>query len=173
MSSSDELRYIDSVCGLSGVEIKEAASRIARLLEEIDPLILEDTALVCPRCTEVCCISRHGRYAFDDLVFLTALGKKIAVDGNCLPWHMPCHYLGSGGCVLPRVMRPYRCTWYFCDSLMKETGAKGPRQIRDFYALLRKITAERSTMLELFAAAEKRAGREFLRSPFRPDDPID
>jgi hypothetical protein len=44
------------------------------------------------------------------------------VSGTVLPAQpkanlsMPCRYLGPRGCRLPRIARPWICTWYLCPT---------------------------------------------------------
>jgi len=98
--------------------IKNLAQKIREGIEKISPFIQQATRSVCPRCKDVCCISKHGYYTCEDLMYLTAL--------NLEPPHMifgrndtdPCQYLFEHGCSMERSRRPSGCTWYFCESLL-------------------------------------------------------
>jgi len=98
--------------------IKNLAQKIRQGIEKINPFIQQATRIVCPQCKDVCCISKHGYYTCEDLMYLTALGLE--------PPHMifgrndadPCQYLFEDGCSLERSRRPSGCTWYFCESLL-------------------------------------------------------
>jgi len=100
------------------IKIKNLAQKIREGIEKISPFIQQATRSVCPRCKDVCCISKHGYYTAEDLMYLTALGLKSP--------HMifgrndtdPCQYLFEHGCSMERSRRPLGCTWYFCESLL-------------------------------------------------------
>jgi len=100
------------------IKIKHLAQKIREGIEKISPFIQQATRSVCPRCKDVCCISKHGYYTAEDLMYLTALGLKSP--------HMifgrndtdPCQYLFEHGCSMERSRRPSGCTWYFCESLL-------------------------------------------------------
>jgi hypothetical protein len=94
------------------------ASKIRDGIEKMDPLIQQANQIVCPACKNVCCISKHGYYNREDLIYLSALGLPPPLvifgrnDGD------PCQYLLENGCSIERWRRPSGCTWYFCDSLL-------------------------------------------------------
>ena len=98
--------------------VKHLAEKIRDGIERLDPFIQQANQSVCPRCKEVCCISKHGYYKYEDLIYLFALGLK--------PPHMifgrndsdPCQFLIKTGCSMERWQRPSGCNWYFCDSLL-------------------------------------------------------
>lgn len=94
------------------------ASKICAGIEKLDPFLQQANRNVCRECRNVCCISKHGYYNNEDLIYLSALGLK--------PPHVifgrhdkePCQYLLESGCSIERWRRPSGCNWYFCDSLL-------------------------------------------------------
>jgi hypothetical protein len=83
-------------------------------------VIQQTTEIVCPQCKNVCCISKHGYYPFEDLVYLHALGIKPPPLQFRKNDASPCQFLAKTGCTLERSMRPSGCNWYFCDSLLDQ-----------------------------------------------------
>jgi hypothetical protein len=96
----------------------DAAGKLQQLLIESSPLIEDYTRELCPRCTDVCCRQKHGIYRERDVVYLNALGASIPARDPERPLDGPCEALGERGCNHPRSLRPFKCTWYFCDPLL-------------------------------------------------------
>jgi hypothetical protein len=100
-------------------KVRELALKIKTGIESINPLIQQNTQKICPDCKDVCCISKHGYYNYEDLVYIHALGLKPPdyEFGRSDP--EPCQFLSEKGCSLERPFRPSGCNWYFCDSLLE------------------------------------------------------
>ncbi len=105
------LKELNTISALA-VGIKEG-------IEKISPFIQQSTEKVCPNCTGVCCISKHGYYSCEDLVYLRALGLKPPPFEFGRKDSAPCQYLAESGCSIERPYRPSGCNWYFCDSLLE------------------------------------------------------
>jgi hypothetical protein len=98
-------------------KVKEIARRIRSGIEKINPFIQQATRTVCPKCEDVCCISKHGYYNFEDLVYMHALGLKAPQNESGREDSDPCQFLSEEGCSIDRAVRPSGCNWYFCDPL--------------------------------------------------------
>ena len=105
----------------------DAAGKLQQLLIESSPLIEEYTRQICPACTDVCCRQKHGIYRERDILHLNALGTAIPERDPARPLDGPCEALGGRGCTHPRWLRPFKCTWYFCDPLL-EAMNDGPQK---------------------------------------------
>jgi hypothetical protein len=100
------------------LRVKEIARKVKERIEKIDPFIQQSTEAVCPRCTNVCCINKHGYHNSEDLIYIYALDLKLPdynFDGDD---SSPCQFLSDKGCAMHRSVRPSGCNWYFCDSLL-------------------------------------------------------
>lgn len=97
--------------------IIKIATKIKRGIEDIDYFIQYATDQVCSKCTNVCCISKHGYFNFEDLIYLHAINAKIPDIDFSRDDKEPCHFLNNKGCSLHRAFRPSGCNWYFCDPL--------------------------------------------------------
>lgn len=129
--------------------LRDIAFGISTEIDTLSTFLQPHTAAVCPECTSVCCINRHSRHTFDDMVYLAARGAHIPPSTAERDDSAPCHFLGDGGCRISRDVRPYRCTWYFCSPLLEHIAEHHPsRQYRSFINLLERITRKRQRMME-------------------------
>ena len=115
------------------------ARTLKRLLLESSPLIEEYTGKVCPGCTEVCCKQKHGLYREKDIEYLRALSEVVPLRNAARPLEGGCEMMGPGGCQLPRWLRPFKCTWYFCAPLLQALDEGPPRKARQLSAMLQEL----------------------------------
>jgi hypothetical protein len=112
------LREFFADSGNTSQKVTETARRIRAGVEKISPFIQHATATICPKCKDVCCISKHGYYNFEDLVYMHAIGLE-APQHNCgIADSDPCQFLSRNGCSMDRTVRPSGCNWYFCSALL-------------------------------------------------------
>jgi hypothetical protein len=104
--------------GNTSQKVREAARRTRAGIEKISPFIQQATQTVCPKCNDVCCLSKHGYYNFEDLVYMHALGLKVPQHEACRADSDPCQFLSEKGCSIDRTVRPSGCNWYFCSALL-------------------------------------------------------
>ncbi len=129
---------------------KELALELKEIFDILSPFIERHTAMVCPQCTDVCCKDKHGRYDKDDLKFLNALGIDIMEDSKNVDDTDPCRYLTRDGCTRERWMRPFRCTFFFCDPLLKSMEQDDPKFYRAFVEYFRCLVDTRRKFLSLY-----------------------
>ena len=115
------------------------AESLKQLLIMISPLIEEYTATVCPQCTDVCCRQKHGVYREIDVQYFHAMGILVPLHDEHRPAEWPCERLGPRGCLQPRWLRPFKCTWYFCDPLLAALNAGSQKKVRKLIALLQEM----------------------------------
>jgi hypothetical protein len=121
-----------------------SAQKLKKLLIDLSPLIEEFTADICPDCREICCKQKRSIPDADDVRYGTALGTPLPERDLARDPDGPCQFMGQAGCAIPRWLRPWRCTWYFCGPLI-ETMNKGPqRRVRRLSALIQEIVDIRS-----------------------------
>jgi hypothetical protein len=119
------------------------SEKLKLLLIESSPLIEEYTAHVCPGCTDVCCRQKHGLYRKRDVRYLHALSVDLPKRDEARPLDGPCEWMGPQGCVSPRWMRPFKCTWYFCEPLLAALN-NGPQK------KARRLAAVMQEMIDLY-----------------------
>jgi hypothetical protein len=135
---------------------RKLARETAELVGRIDPLIERHTASVCPGCTGVCCANRHSYHTHEDVVYLCALGEEVPVYDLRIGDHEPCQFIGEGGCLISRVLRPHRCNSYFCTSLLDDMEKGEAKEYRRFVKLMKELTDTRMAMLRAFAVTAER-----------------
>jgi hypothetical protein len=117
---------------LSFSDRAELSRQLKEAFDTVSPFIEKHTAVVCPDCKEVCCADQHGRHDDDDLLFLEALGEEVPEFPVEKKEDGACRFMAETGCSLERWMRPYRCTLFFCDSLMKSLACDNAKLYRAF-----------------------------------------
>jgi len=123
-----------------------AARRIQQLLITSSPLIEQYTAAVCPSCREVCCKQRHGMFTENDRAYLSALGAVVPQHDPAWPLDKACQFLGPTGCAKPRWQRAWKCTWFFCDPLLRALDDGPGKQARALTQILEEIITCYSTV---------------------------
>jgi hypothetical protein len=145
------IHFLDAIFHHHRNELKTIhglAQKIKLGICRIDPFIQKTTQTVCPSCKDVCCISRHGYYNFEDLIYLYALEESPAHHKFGLDDSDPCQYLTTNGCSMDRSIRPSGCNWYFCDSLLDRMEIQADYQ--EFDDILQDIATRWMEMIEEF-----------------------
>jgi len=93
---------------------RRQAAAVAHGLDCLADLFDLLTPTTCAVCRDPCC--RHAKVWIDfkDLLFLHLHGVPRPSHQLRRNLHEPCRYLGHRGCRLPRLARPWICTWYIC-----------------------------------------------------------
>ena len=115
------------------------AEQLKHLLIESSTVIEEYTAAICPGCTDVCCKQKHGTFRENDILYLRALGIDVPPQDQGRPPEGPCELMGPRGCVQPRWLRPFKCTWFFCEPLLEALSEGPPRKARRVSAMLQEM----------------------------------
>jgi hypothetical protein len=115
------------------------AEKLKQLLIESSPSIEEYTSPLCPGCIDVCCRQKHGLYRERDIGYLRALGIAPPMRDGTRPLDGPCECMGPRGCTLPRWMRPFKCTWYFCEPLLAALNNGPQKKARRLAALMQEM----------------------------------
>lgn len=131
----------------------ELAGDLREAFDVVSPFIEKHTAIVCPGCENLCCKDRHGRYDENDLFFLTALGVAVTADQSGPEESGPCRHMGAMGCSLERWMRPFRCTHFFCDALLKSLENDNAKLYRTFVDYLQHLISIRERLLKACQSA--------------------
>ncbi len=114
----------------------DTAKHLKELLIESSVLIEEYTRQVCPTCTDVCCKQRHGLFVKADRAYSKALGEAVPSHDQSRDPEGPCQFLTAAGCAKPRWQRAWKCTWYFCDALLRSLDEGPQRKARKLSAML-------------------------------------
>jgi len=139
--------------------VKEIAQRVKKGIEKISPFIQQSTEVVCPNCTDVCCINKHGYYNYEDLVYIHALGLKPPDYDFEKEDSTPCQFLSEKGCVMDRSVRPSGCNWYCCEAIFDHMEWKAEygvfdNDLRDIADLWLKLMDEFTRVVKGVETAE-------------------
>lgn len=131
-------------------EIRDRSRRIDGIISELDPLLGKLCRLTCPDCQDNCCERATIWYDFKDLLRLYSgsgsfpsrqISRKEGLYG------VVCCHLSEMGCILPRVNRPFVCTWYICPAQKSQAGFP---KVQEQMVQVKKLRDEMET---LFAKA--------------------
>jgi hypothetical protein len=95
-------------------EVRQKAGAISLLMASLNRPMDALSRVTCPECEDPCCRRATLWYDFVDLLVMRSTrqpwppGQPMAAVGA------QCRYLGPTGCRMPRIRRPWICTWYLC-----------------------------------------------------------
>jgi hypothetical protein len=95
------------------------ARRIEEQYEAIFPVMEQLCSRTCPQCSTSCCLRATVWLDFKDLLFLHLTRQDIPARQLVSPNKSGCLFASSEGCLLPRLSRPWLCTWYLCPEQKK------------------------------------------------------
>ena len=116
-------------------------------------LLLDDLCVVtCPWCPDPCCLKAKVWMDFKDLLFLHLNGHEIPPAQILADLKETCRYWGPRGCMLPRIFRPWVCTWYLCPT-QKAKLRQQPKSVQDKFIFT----------VQAIKSARKEMENEFIR----------
>ena len=99
-------------------------------LESIFSLLDDLCSVTCPWCPDYCCLVAKVWIDFKDLLFLHLNGHQIPPAQLLPDFKETCRYWNPKGCTLPRIVRPWVCTWYLCPT-QKANLRQNPKSVQD------------------------------------------
>jgi hypothetical protein len=102
-------------------------------LESIFTILDDLCSVTCPWCPNPCCLSAEVWIDFKDLLFLHLAGHPVPDKQLRSQMKKVCRCWRPKGCVVPRILRPWICTWYLCPTQMAILRRKS-RRIRDKFS---------------------------------------
>ena len=127
---------------------EELAIEMKEAFKTISPFIEKHTAIVCPECRHLCCKDKHGRYDQDDIIFLHAINAAIPPEQPERDGSGPCRYMRGNGCSIDRYLRPFRCTHFFCNPLLKSLEEDNAKLYSAFIEYFEHLISMRQKLLE-------------------------
>ena len=135
-------------------EISRPARSWARVikanLEWLDPHFQRYVEASYHRCPDPCCQATKIFFDRADLLYLHSLPTSIPHSQTRIKSGDLCLYLTEQGCVLPRIHRPYICTWFMCDLHYECFGGEQPKIQREFVRRLVQIRHHRQKLSLLY-----------------------
>jgi hypothetical protein len=115
------------------------AEKLRLLLIDSSSLIEKYTSEACPACIDVCCKQKYAVYQERDILYLHALGAEVPQRDKARPLEGPCQFMGPRGCDKPRWLRPFKCTWYFCEPLLAALNEGPQKKARQLSSVLQEM----------------------------------
>jgi hypothetical protein len=113
--------------------------------------ILDDLCMAtCPWCPAPCCLTARVWIDFKDLLFIHLSGHQIPPEQLLPDLNTACRYWSLKGCVLPRMSRPWVCTWYLCPTQTARLSRKARHRQDEFGQLIRAVKVCRTEMEDEF-----------------------
>ncbi len=112
-------------------------------------------SLTYPQCDDNCCTASRVWFEYRDLLFFHLLELEIPPGQTRADLSQGCRYLTPRGCSQPRLIRPWRCSWYLCQAQVDLLAARPPRDQRRLSGAVRTILDNRQIMAEAFEDAVK------------------
>jgi hypothetical protein len=112
------------------------AARIAHRYELVGDLFAEIADSTCAVCLHPCCLDARVWLDFKDLLLLHLIGHPLPPAQLRQGWQQSCRYLTAHGCALPRMSRPWICTWYICPiqhRVLKRDIPNGPGRLAHWW----------------------------------------
>jgi len=122
------------------------ADAIAHYLDCLADLFDQLAPATCEVCQDPCC--RHAKVWLDfkDLLYLHLIQAPLPPRQLRRNPHEPCRYLGRRGCRLPRLGRPWICSWYVCPVQREVIARDMPGGRAQVDGLRARIKARRAAM---------------------------
>ncbi len=144
---------VDYLIKLHGPQLNPLATvvhDIKATLDLIFPMLDDLCAYTCPWCPDPCCLTATVWFDLSDLLFMHLTGQEVPPSQPQQDLKISCRYIGPRGCTLPRIGRPWICSWYLCDSQLNKLRKKDPISQDTFGKAIQDIKAKRKEMEEAF-----------------------
>ena len=102
--------------------LRDLAEQIRCRVDLLDPMLDALCADTCSGCTDKCCVKATLWYDFKDLLGFHLGMAPVPAFQLSPESERPCRFLEPSGCVLPRIERPFICTWYICAAQKRLLG---------------------------------------------------
>ncbi len=127
-------------------QARDQAAAVKERLGVVNAFMTDLSMETCPWCPNPCCLSARIWFDFSDLVFLHLLGRDIPPSQPVTRRGQTCRYLGDRGCALPRLSRPWVCTWYLCPTQKTRLRQQNSASAETVYAAMDAVKMERKLM---------------------------
>jgi hypothetical protein len=129
---------------------RKLAQRIHKDLMRLGTLMADLCARTCLHCPDPCCLSAQVWLDFKDLLFLHLADGPIPDRQPIHRYKDVCRYWSAKGCRLPRISRPWICTWYRCPTQTARIRRRPKAAVYALDLMIRRIQTDRRTLEEFF-----------------------
>lgn len=132
---------------------RQSAARLGHQLDLLACRFDQLAATTCMDCPDPCC--RHAKVwlDFQDLLFIHLHQETLPPQQLRRNLHESCRYLGRHGCTLPRLSRPWICTWYICPAQRQVLARDIPGGMAQTATALARVKSLREEMERRFLTA--------------------
>lgn len=131
-------------------DVFQIAYGIRANLLSLFPLQDELLKATCTNCQSPCCGTATVWLDFCDLLFIH-LTEQIVPDYQLIEKQSDsCRYLSAGGCIIPRLSRPWVCTLYLCPPQMALLRTKGDTMRNNNDKIIQSIKLNRKNLERMF-----------------------
>lgn len=128
----------------------QVAHDIADALNAVFPVQDFLCSETCTHCPEPCCLNATVWLDFKDLLFFHLTGQYIPEKQLIEKTGDVCRYSSPTGCLLPRLSRPWTCTYYLCPPQKLKLRRFPEDLIRDFEEKTDLIKQKRKMLEKIF-----------------------
>ena len=107
--------------------VRETARQLKSCLESLFPVLDTLCRQSCAACQAPCCHVATVWFDYKDLLFMHLSCQALALEQLSRDSEGICRCCGPSGCRLPRLSRPWTCSWYLCPT-QKNLLAGMPRE---------------------------------------------
>jgi len=132
---------------------RRSADRLAHQLGLLDDWFEDLAATTCKGCPNPCCDHAKVWLDFEDLLFIHLHDEILPPHQLRRNLHERCRFLGLHGCTLPRLSRPWICTWYICPTQCQALERDVPGRMAQITAVLPRVKSLRQEMERHFLTA--------------------
>jgi hypothetical protein len=146
-------RSLDFLIQRNLSELDHAISLAQKVQDRFSSIfsILDDLCkATCPWCPDPCCLSAKIRIDFKDLLFLHLGRHPIPLEQLLPNFEKVCRYWSPKGCRLPRMTRPWVCTWYQCPTQKANLRQKDHHTQDEINRLIKTVKVCRTEMEDEF-----------------------
>lgn len=145
---------------LSGV--LHHVEEIAGMVVEVDGMLEDLCSRTCTSCAEPCCGKATIWYDFRDLLFFYMYYSKLPEQQIVRSKGQGCPHLKHGGCELPRLQRPFICTWYICAEQSSKLAVLSEAGQDNLLLMLTRLKEARKLMEQKFLQCVGENSRNFM-----------
>lgn len=135
-------------------EARHIACQIREKIDEINDAIDSVCEETCLFCKDICCKKATVWYDFKDMLYIYLHSGQFPRAQITKNGDLSCCNLTAMGCLLPRRIRPFICTWYICPSqtaMLSEKVVEEPKNL--IMSSIKEIQALRNCLENTFIKA--------------------
>lgn len=131
--------------GSAREDLFNIAREITSVYYRVNPELEYLADLTCSACVDVCCTRATVWYDLKDLLYLYFSAGFLPTGQIYRTEDEVCCHLTTTGCELPRLQRPFICSWYICSKQKEKVSVDQDGQ-RKLFSEIEKIKDLRKSL---------------------------